>query len=144
MWFTEKFQGQKIISTPTLARFIRIFHRRFFCSTVNNTKKKNVLFTGDRPKKKNDFIRINKNLKKNGAARLDPWEIFLLLPLKIRFHFILLRKLKNYLQFYMRIAFKFNRTTKKVHHKFEIAFHLWEIPLKCFLSPLGDTLSPRG
>ena len=38
----------------------------FFFSTVNNQKKKNVLFTGDRPKKKhNDFIRINKNLKIN-------------------------------------------------------------------------------
>ena len=81
--------------------------------------------------------------KKNGATRLDPWEIFVLLPLKIPFHFISLRKLKNYLQFYMRIAFKLNRTKKKVHHKFEIAFNFKkEIPLKCFLSPLGDTLSP--
>ena len=37
--------------------------------------------------------------KKNGAARLDPWEIFVLLALKIPFHFISLRKLENYLQF---------------------------------------------
>ena len=52
-------------------------------------------------------------LKKNGAARLDPWEIFLLLALKIPFHFISLRKLENYLQFYMTIVFKLNRTKKK-------------------------------
>ena len=85
------------------------------------------------------------NWKKNGAARLDHWEIFLLLALKIPFHFISLRKLENYLQFYMTIAFKLNRTKKKVHHKFEIAFHFKkEIPLKCFLSPWGDTLSPLG
>ena len=38
-------------------------------------------------------------IKKNGAARLDPWEIFVLLALKIPFHFISLRKLENYLQF---------------------------------------------
>ena len=37
--------------------------------------------------------------KKNGAACLDPWEIFVLLALKILFHFISLRKLENYLQF---------------------------------------------
>ena len=73
------------------------------------------------------------------------WEIFVLLALKIPFHFISLRKLENYLQFYMTIAFKLNRTKKKVHHKFEIAFNFKkEIPLKCFLSPLGDTLSPLG
>ena len=30
--------------------------------------------------------------KKNGAARLDPWEIFVMLPLKIPFDFISLRK----------------------------------------------------
>ena len=54
-------------------------------------------------------------------------------------------KEKNDPQFYMRIAFKLNRTKKKVHHKFEIAFNFKkEIPLKCFLSPLGDTLSPLG
>ena len=83
--------------------------------------------------------------KKNGAARLDPWEIFVLLALKIPFHFISLRKLENYLQFYMTIVFKLNRTKKKVNHKFEIAFNFKkEIPLKCFLSPLGDTLSPLG
>ena len=75
--------------------------------------------------------------KKNRAARLDPWEIFVLLALKIPFHFISLRKLENYLQFYMTIAFKLNRTKIKVHHKFEIAFDFKkEIPLKCFLSPL--------
>ena len=51
--------------------------------------------------------------KKNGAARLDPWEIFLLLALKTPFHFISLRKLENYLQFYMTIVFKLNRTKKK-------------------------------
>ena len=86
----------------------------------------------------------SENLEKNGAARLDPWEIFLLLALKILFHFISLRKFENYLQFYMTIA-KLNRTKKKVHHKFEIAFNFKkEIPLKCFLSPLGDTLSPFG
>ena len=80
----------------------------------------------------------------NGAARLDPWENFILLPLKIPFHFISLRKLENYLQFYMTIAFKLNRTKKKVHHKFEIAFNFKkEIPLKCFLSPLG-ILYPLG
>ena len=34
---------------------------------------------------------------------------------------------------------------KKVHHKFEIAFNFKkEIPLKCFVSPFGDTLSPLG
>ena len=33
--------------------------------------------------------------KKNGAARLDPWEIFVLLPLKIPFHVTSLRKLKK-------------------------------------------------
>ena len=74
-----------------------------------------------------------------------PWELFVLLALKIQFYFISLRKLENYLQFYMTIAFKFNRTKKKVNHKFEIAFNFKkEIPLKCFLSPLGDTLSPLG
>ena len=68
-----------------------------------------------------------------------------MLALQIPFHFISLRKLENYLQFYMTIAFKSNRTKKKVHHKFEIAFNFKkEIPLKCFLSPLGDTLSPLG
>ena len=83
--------------------------------------------------------------KKNGAARLDPWEIFLLLALKIPFHFISLRKLENYLQFYMTIAFKLNRTKIKVHHKFEIAFNFKkEIPLKCFLSPLGILYPLRG
>ena len=82
--------------------------------------------------------------KKNGTARLDPWEIFVLLALKIPFHFISLRKLENYLQFYMTIAFKLNRTKKKVNHKFEIAFNFKkEIPLKCFLSPLG-ILYPLG
>ena len=45
----------------------------------------------------------------------------------------------------MTIAFKLNRTKKKVNHKFEITFNLKkEIHLKCFLSPLGDTLSPLG
>ena len=45
----------------------------------------------------------------------------------------------------MSIAFKLNRTKKKVHHKFEIAFNFKkEIPLKCFLSPLEDSLSPLG
>ena len=45
----------------------------------------------------------------------------------------------------MTIAIKLNRTEKKVHYKFEIAFNLKkEIPLKCFLSPLGDTLYPLG
>ena len=83
-------------------------------------------------------------VKKNGAACLDPWEIFVLLALKMPFHFISLRKLENYLQFYMTIAFKLNRTKKKVHHKFEIAFNFKkEIPLKCFLSPLG-ILYPLG
>ena len=34
---------------------------------------------------------------------------------------------------------------KKVHHKYEIAFNFKkEIPIKYFLSPLGDTLSPLG
>ena len=85
-----------------------------------------------------------RRIGKNGAARLDPWEIFVLLALKIPFHFISLRKLENYLQFYMTIAFKLNRTKKKVHHKFEIAFNFKkEIPLKCFLSPLG-ILYPLG
>ena len=51
--------------------------------------------------------------KKNGAARLDPWEIFVLSPLKIPFHFISLRKLDNYLQFYMTIDLELNRTKKK-------------------------------
>ena len=37
--------------------------------------------------------------KKNGAARLDPWEILVLLALKIPFHFISLRRLENYLHF---------------------------------------------
>ena len=60
---------------------------------------------------------------KNSAARLDPWEIFLLLALKIPFHFISLRKLENYLQFYMTIVFKLNRT-KKSQHKFKFAFNL--------------------
>ena len=36
-------------------------------------------------------------LKKNGAARLDPWEIFVLLALKIPFHFISFRKLPSIL-----------------------------------------------
>ena len=45
----------------------------------------------------------------------------------------------------MTIAFKLNRTKKKVNHKFEIAFNFKkEIPLKCFVSPFGDTLSPLG
>ena len=35
--------------------------------------------------------------KKNGAARLDPWEIFVLLALKIPFHFTSLRKLPSIL-----------------------------------------------
>ena len=48
---------------------------------------------------------------KNGAARLDPWEIFVLLTL-IPFRFISLRRLENYLQFYMTIAYKLNRTKK--------------------------------
>ena len=88
---------------------------------------------------------LNSILGKNGAAHLDPWEIFVLLALKIPFHFTSLRKFENYLQFYMTIAFKLNRTKKKVNHKFEIAFNFKkEIPLKCFLSPLGDTLSPLG
>ena len=44
----------------------------------------------------------------------------------------------------MTIAFKLD-DQKKVHHKFEIAFNFKkEIPLKCFLSPLRDTLSPLG
>ena len=82
-----------------------------------------------------------KNKRKNGAA---PWEI-IVLALKIPFHFISLRKLENYLQFYMTIAFKLNRIRNKVHHKFEIAFNFKkEIPSKCFLSPLEDTLSPLG
>ena len=51
--------------------------------------------------------------QKNGAARLDPWEIFVLLALEIPFHFISLRKLENYIQFYMRITFKLNRTKEK-------------------------------
>ena len=43
----------------------------------------------------------------------------------------------------MTIDFKLNRTKKKVHHKFEIAFNFKkEIPFKYFLSPLGNTLSP--
>ena len=50
--------------------------------------------------------------EKNGAARPDPWEIFLLLALKIMFHFISLRKLENYLQFYMTIAFKLDDQKK--------------------------------
>ena len=37
--------------------------------------------------------------KKNRAASLDPWEILVLLALKIPFHFISLRRLKNYIQF---------------------------------------------
>ena len=68
-----------------------------------------------------------------------------MLVLKIPFHFISLRKLENYLQFYVTIAFKLNRTKIKVDHKFEIAFNFKkEIPLECFLSPLGDALSPLG
>ena len=44
----------------------------------------------------------------------------------------------------MTIAFKLD-DQKKVHHKFEIAFNFKkEISLKCFVSPLGDTLSPLG
>ena len=53
----------------------------------------------------------------------------------------------------MTIAFKLNRTKKKVNHKFEIAFNFTkEIHLKCFLFfggysiPFGDSsiLSPEG
>ena len=63
-------------------------------------------------------VRVSENLenmdlkKKNGAARLDPWEIFVLLPLKIPFHFISLRKLTNYFQLYKRNALNLNRTKK--------------------------------
>ena len=62
--------------------------------------------------RKRSQIQSTIEIKKNGAARLDPWEIFLLLALKIPFHFISLRKLENYLQFYMTIVFKLNRTKK--------------------------------
>ena len=44
------------------------------------------------------ILKVSKSLpnqKKNGAARLDLWEIFVLLPLKISFHFISFRKYKN-------------------------------------------------
>ena len=61
-----------------------------------------------------------------------------MLALKIPFHFISLRQLENYLQFYMTIAFKLNRTKIKVHRKFEITFNFkTEILLKCLLSPSG-------
>ena len=33
--------------------------------------------------------------KKNGAARLDPWEIFLLLPLKIPVSFYFVKKIRK-------------------------------------------------
>ena len=41
----------------------------------------------------------------------------------------------------MTIAFKLNRTKKKVDHKFEIAFN-FKKKLKCFLSPLGILYRP--
>ena len=49
-------------------------------------------------------------VKKNGAARLDPCEIFVLLALKFRF---ILFRLEN----------KKESDKKKVNHKFEIAFN---------------------
>ena len=85
---------------------------------------------------------VEKNVKfakiKTAQRAWTPGRYFLLLALKIPLHFISLKILENYLQFYMTIAFKLNRTKIKVHHKFEIAFNFKkEIPLKCLLSPLG-------
>ena len=66
----------------------------------------------------------NVKIEKKRRSAPGPLAIFVLLALKIPFHFISLRKLENYLQFYITIAFKSNRTEKKVPLKFEIAFNL--------------------
>ena len=81
--------------------------------------------------------------KKNGAARLQPWEIFVLLALKIPFHFISLRKLKIPFNFIWQLPLNWIGPKKKVHHILEIAFGLKkEIPLNFFyllwgILPLG-------
>ena len=128
-------------------KVLQIFSRVIGKSKLRNSKYRGIatpLISVKSPRHYRILRRSDQTQKRNGAARLDPWEIFLLLVLKIPFHFISLRKLENYLQFYMTIAFKLD-DQKKVHHKFEIAFNFKkEIPLKCFLSPLEDTLSPLG
>merc|ERR1712030_234510 len=75
-------------------------------------------------------------IKKRRSAP-GPLGDFFIVSFKNSVSFYLVKKIRKLPSIWM--------TKKKVHHKFEIAFNFKkEIPLKCFLSPLGDTLSPLG
>ena len=67
-----------------------------------------------RQKRMDQLPLVKASTKEKRTTHLDPWEIIMLLPLRIPFHFISWRKFTNYFHWYKRNALNSNRTKKKL------------------------------